>query len=87
MITQNQLLYEDLKAQDTLCRNNGETDMVDLLERAAYLINATENGQDDFQRFVKSELGDIAVIDGDHFVSEKIRTYWRIWCASRGVQA
>jgi hypothetical protein len=45
------------------------------------------DGQAEFQRFVKSELGDIAVLDDDKFVSEKIKTYWRVWCASRGVKS
>ncbi len=50
-------------------------------------LKQEHDGQAEFQRFVKSELGDIAVLDDDKFVSKKIKTYWRVWCASRGVKS
>ncbi len=50
-------------------------------------LKQEHDGQAEFQRFVKSELGDIAVLDDDKLLSENIKTYWRVWCASRGVKS
>jgi hypothetical protein len=36
-----------------------------------------------FEAFVKSEMGDIAVMDAGRYISPKIQKYWRVWEAAR----
>jgi hypothetical protein len=35
-----------------------------------------------FEEFVKSEMGDIAVMDAGRYISPKIQNYWRVWEAA-----
>jgi hypothetical protein len=40
-----------------------------------------------FEAFVRSELGDVAVADRGRYISPKIQNYWRTWQAAiRSVQ-
>lgn len=33
----------------------------------------------DFERFVRGELGDVPVKDNGRYISHKINNYWRVW--------
>jgi hypothetical protein len=39
-----------------------------------------------FEEFVKSEMGDIAVMDAGRYISPKIQNYWRVWEAASSKQ-
>ena len=41
------------------------------------------NNREEFEDFVKHELGDIAVFDDGRYISPKIQNYWLTWQASR----
>lgn len=39
--------------------------------------------QADFEAFVRTNLGDVPVMDGGRYISPKINSYWLLWTASR----
>jgi hypothetical protein len=39
-------------------------------------------GSPEFEAFVRQNLGDIAVYDGNRYISPKIHNYWRTWQAA-----
>ena len=40
------------------------------------------NNHEAFEAYVKSEIGDIAVMDAGQHISPKINNYWLVWQAS-----
>ena len=38
--------------------------------------------REEFEKFVREELGDIAVRDDGRYISPKINNYWRTWQAA-----
>ena len=41
-------------------------------------VKATES-QLAFEAFVSSEMGDVAVREGDRYISPKIQNFWKVW--------
>lgn len=42
-------------------------------------MNRDEVIRKDFEDFCRKELGDVPVLDGGRYISQKISNYWRLW--------